>query len=970
MPFTLSEIEKVIDAANLKQSSNYPVITDYLTGKTQSLHGLAYDNVIYKWDPLLDLLNNLEKPSTNDQLILDIVFDPNMMPYLQYHFVGRLLTYALEHSTDNAFFAVLRHFRKLNFTDEQVFEYLLPLMDNANEGEGISIDEHKPLKKFFVDQVKHSRQLLRASAGYGTSWNFIYFNLLEEVRPEWTNQYAVYGALTYNPYPLYKLTGYKNGIYIPAIITTLQNDQNTTLHTAQGKLYAALTLYNIDPDIYKDFATEISHQYLEFYRLRGNESIRWESGYNLKDFEGHALSYMGYTSCAFHLLLKYERQQALQTLEALLDKKSFIPYQTLALLHYHLGKDAIPYLIRVLGSGDFTGGVDYYKSLFSLLQEHFETQSYLPALWGMTNTKSKPLKELLASALSKLDPEAETKAIALLENKNAEARQTAALTLSQFSTATAREAITKVLDKESNDNARDILLQTVADTLPQQASREFVDSMISAAKQRGKLNKPIESWLDERELPPLYYTDGTQVSTDAVRFLLYRMSRVKGMRSDAEAKLLIQHIDKKRSAPFALFLMKLYLDKQAKPEHKYLMAVAALLGDDSVVDKIRTTINNWIEKNRGKMAEHGVGALALQGSDKALRWVEWYSRKYKNKKSNVGQAATQALEDAAEELKITTHELGDRIVPDFGFDGLFRHFTIDNDEYRAFIDSNFKLAFFNEDNKKLKSLPAAASAELKDEFKSLAKEVRDVVRSQSSRLEHYLVVQRRWTAAQWQQFFLNNPIMFIYATKLLWGIYENGNLTQCFLCQEDTTLTDRDDNELSLPEDAMIGIVHPMQLSAEELQVWRRKFFDLSIDPIFPQLERPYSIVNDDEKNITIVRKFDGLKTEPSAIRSTLEKYGWSKATGDGGHIDFFLYHDHALQIRALLEVEGVFVYFTADNEPKLGRLFFIDSAKDKNRWFSMPRDEKDERLIPLGALPPVFYSEVMASIGAIKLKQ
>ena len=106
-----------------------------------------------------------------------------------------------------------------------------------------------------------------------------------------------------------------------------------------------------------------------------------------------------------------------------------------------------------------------------------------------------------------------------------------------------------------------------------------------------------------------------------------------------------------------------------------------------------------------------------------------------------------------------------------------------------------------------------------------------MVKSQSSRLEHYLVVQRRWTAAQWQQFFLNNPVMFIYATKLLWGMYENGQLKECFLCHEDTTLINADDEEISLPDDSMIGIVHPMQLSTEQLQTWRRKFFDQSIDP-------------------------------------------------------------------------------------------------------------------------------------------
>ena len=51
------------------------------------------------------------------------------------------------------------------------------------------------------------------------------------------------------------------------------------------------------------------------------------------------------------------------------------------------------------------------------------------------------------------------------------------------------------------------------------------------------------------------------------------MSRIKEMRSDIEAKYILQFLDKERSSDFALGIMKLYMDKDAKPEHKYLMAL-------------------------------------------------------------------------------------------------------------------------------------------------------------------------------------------------------------------------------------------------------------------------------------------------------------------------------------------------------------------------------------------------------------
>ena len=188
----------------------------------------------------------------------------------------------------------------------------------------------------------------------------------------------------------------------------------------------------------------------------------------------------------------------------------------------------------------------------------------------------------------------------------------------------------------------------------------------------------------------------------------------------------------------------------------------------------------------------------------------------------------------AEELGITIHELGDCVVPDFGFNGLFKHFIVDSDEYRAFIDSKFKIAFFNEDNKKLKAIPAAADVAIKEEFKSISKEVRDIVKSQSSRLEYYLIIQRKWNKEQWEKFFLQNPVMFIYATKLLWGVYDNeGILQQTFMCSDDTSLLDIANDEITIDENSYIGIVHPSQLNEYLLQQWKQVFFDASVDANF-----------------------------------------------------------------------------------------------------------------------------------------
>ena len=977
MAFKLEQIEKALvtqnellnfhfDTSKIKQNPNYSAIIDYLTGKTNILTGIQQDYSAFFWAPLINLLNDLEKPSANDHLILNVIRHPDIFPHLEYNFHYWLIQYARTHNSKGVMQAVINQFKASGMNDNDIFGFFILQFGFGHSNFSI---ERTALKEYFIDFIRRSKQLVYPRAGHlqwNDEWSMLYFELLEEAKPEFAVEYALYGIYSERNNPVLFLYDHRKGYYMPSLLSFIQDKQNVNLKMIQSKFRTAIELYNAFPGKYNDLAVELAFQYSEY--VKANQlSDRWEGGVHVSELENTEYSYLPFTSCTIHILLHNDRSRGLTLLQDFFSNKKFIQYHAFQVISHHLGKDAFQYFQMALESGH--SNIDHYRALIGLMQEKFDPAQYLSSVWKLVGNKSKPLKELVAKVVGEKDPEAERRAIELLSNKSADVRQTAALILTQFSSPAANEAITSALNKETSDNARDILLQAVAHMLPAKADESFINEMIDAAKQRGKLAKPVEVWLDETSLPSLCDHSGKQLSNDQVRFLLYRMSRVKEMRSDIEAKYIIQTIDKEKAGDFGLELIKLYMDKNAKPEFRWLMALAALLGNDAAVDKIRTTINKWMEENRYKMAEHGVGALALQGSDKALRWVEWYSRKYKSKKANVGAAAFAALETAAEELGITIHELGDKVVPDFGFDGLFKHFTVDGDEYRAFIDSNFKIAFFNENNKKLKSIPAAASTEFKDEFKAIAKEVRDIVRSQSSRLEYYLIVQRRWSYEQWQKFFLQNPVMFIYATKLLWGVYDSpGKLLQTFLCNEDTSLIDVNGDEINVDPGSLVGIVHPSQLDGALLQQWKKQFFDLSIESIFPQLERKMADLKDIDLAQPIVTKYSGKHMMTGSIRNTLERYGWHKGpAGDGGMLESFnlLYGDGTME--AILEVEGVGAGYGWGGDEKLERLYVIDKTKIKQRWFSRPQNDNDDRLIKLKDISPIFLSEMLAAIESIK---
>lgn len=954
------------DLPRLQQSHNYPIIMDFLTGKSNSLQGIVPDEFDGHWRALMPFLENATTLGPREKLLLELAADPVLNLYLDYHINTWLISYVFNNTTDKAFKEALQIFRKTGKSDDEIFMVLTQYLNDepADDFEIPSI----PFYEFLKDQVKKHRVLMIPGQGkfYSSQyWKPIYFMLLDQARPEFATEYALGAVKADYENIIPGLGKYKQGKYLPAIEQFISSECATLEETLQ-RFHAAIQLYQLNARKYKQLLV-LAHKALELFNAAPADD-RYAHGYRIEELETDFAMYLAPGAVAFHFILKLDNENALPFIGSWMEQKKYVPFHTLYVLHHHLGDNAWPYIEKFFENDEGKTGIDHYRVIFDFIQKSFAPSLYVPMVWKMVSSKSKPMRHQVAKIIAAADADAEKKAIELLNDKNAESRITAALILGYSASTAAKEAVLNVLNKETNDNARDLLLQIAVDSLPREADMNFVNAMVDAAQKRGKLNKPVHTWLNESDLPPLYFSNGEQVPLPFTRFLLYRMSRTKEMRSDPEARYLIQHLDKERSAPFAFELISIFKNKDAKPEFKYLMLTAALLGSDSVVDKIRLTINKWIEDNRTKMAEHGIGALSLQGSDKALRWVEWYSRKYKSNKAKIGAAALEALENAAEELGISTHDLGDRIVPNFDFDGLFKHFTVNGDEYRAFIDSNFKIAFFNEDNKKIKSIPPAADAGLKDEFKAIAKEVRDIVKSQSPRLEYYLIIQRRWTFEKWQQFFLQNPIMFIYATKLLWGVYDSdGKIAQTFMCNDDTTLVDVNQDEISLQEAKAIGIVHPSQLSAELLQQWKQVFFDSNVESIFPQLDRAMPDMTNIDLSKKIITKFVGKKMKEGSTRSTLERFGWFRGpVGDGGMLESINLKYPEKKLEAVLEVEGIGVGYGWGGDDTLGRFYILDTSTNVKQQFTSFQDD-DERLATLASVPGIFLREALAAIEAIK---
>ena len=540
-------------------------------------------------------------------------------------------------------------------------------------------------------------------------------------------------------------------------------------------------------------------------------------------------------------------------------------------------------------------------------------------------------------------------------------------------------------------------------------SIETIIAAVAEAQKKGKLAKPVLPWLIN--YPTLTYKNRTNtLDSETIAFLFYRMSQTKDIGTDAEVRPLIALIDRQTSAPFAKWLLDTYFQNGADAKNKWCLTLGAVLGGDNEIAFLQRNLVSFADNSRGKMAESVVKALALQGSQRALRAVEFFSRKYKSKNKNIGAAALEAFDIAAEELGVTPYELADSVIPDFGFNGLFKEFTVNTEGssrvskatqnakldpqnaantegYRAFIGNDFKLAFLDEDNRQLKALPKGTSAALKEEFKEIGKEIRDIVKSQSSRLEQYLVIQRRWTADKWQGFFLTNPVMFVYAIRLIWGIFdEKGALMTVFRCQEDQTLTDANGDEIDfnftpprVPSTlggvgvGVIGMVHPISLRPEDIDFWKNELLDNDIEPIFPQLNRPVVLLQNRDKNLKMSDEFAGIQFGGYGFLSRMDKTGWTRGSVvDGGGIASYYKEFTEVGLVAIVMQTGYLSVGYYDVNAEIGSLMFVKKSGVRfgSYMYDEPSRESDPRLVSFGDVPPIVYSEVMADMLFFKENQ
>lgn len=631
----------------------------------------------------------------------------------------------------------------------------------------------------------------------------------------------------------------------------------------------------------------------------------------------------------------------------------------------------------------------------ALIQQHLEAGlsaedgprvlSYLPLagqwyvsrveerIWMLLEHKSKPVRMMAARTLARLGEGAVPRAAQLLGHKKADVRLAAAMVLTLVGTGLAVELLEARVEAESNDDVRDQILQGLEQTWESQGrkvTRQDVAGRVARAA--GKLGEAVAPWLAEDRLPPLRWTGGSALTVQEVRYLLYRQSRAKAMVADTEARSVYRLIDRSTSGDFAFAVLAAFLASGADAKDRWAMTVAGLLGDDRLVPVLVNRIRDWVDANRGKLAEYAVESLALLATDAALMAVDAMAMRYRNKMKNVGRAASEAFRSAAEGLGITVDELGDRVVPWLGFEpGQPRMIEAGDRHIRVTIGPDFKLSYLDVDrNKPVKTLPKSVSEELQKELKAQSILLREVAKAQAGRLENLMVRQHRWTADRWRQLFLEHPVLRPFGVRLIWAAYAAaGKPDFAFRALEDGTLTGAGDEGVELPPSAMIGMVHPLELDETARTSWSSHLADYEVTPPFPQLERPVIIVSQEETERRTCTTVDGKSLNAMTFKGRAERLGWTRGSVvDAGGVMSYGKSFPEAGADFMLFLDGMFVGIDMYSDVTLRHGYFVKSGSVQtgSYVYDEPSDENDSRVISFGQVPPIVFSEVMGDLRRI----
>ncbi|SUW08371.1 lipoprotein [Brachyspira pilosicoli] len=216
------------------------------------------------------------------------------------------------------------------------------------------------------------------------------------------------------------------------------------------------------------------------------------------------------------------------------------------------------------------------------------------------------------------------------------------------------------------------------------------------------------------------------------------------------------------------------------------------------------------------------------------------------KKSEVRYEADKLIDEVMEKMDIDYDEFQLRYSSDLGFNA--KGEKVLNKNYKLVLNSDYSLSLFDiKNNKELKKIPQNFDENLKEEIKSLRKEVADFIKNTSHILSVLLIEGKTYSYDFYKDVFVDNTMMNKFASTLIWNLYDKDyKFLTTFRYSGDGSYSNCDDEEIKIDDNSFVGLASPVEMDDETISKWRKQLEDYELSQPLEQL----SLIKLDKDNL------------------------------------------------------------------------------------------------------------------------
>lgn len=406
-------------------------------------------------------------------------------------------------------------------------------------------------------------------------------------------------------------------------------------------------------------------------------------------------------------------------------------------------------------------------------------------------------------------------------------------------------------------------------------------------------------------------------------------------------------------AAFVWDLFSAWQTAGAPAKENWAFQALGIFGDEATVRDLTQLILAWPQEGKSARAASGLHLLTRIGSDMALLQLHHIAQRAKSRP--LRESAGQSLKEVAEARDLSEEQLQDRLTPTLGLDDpQTLAFDFGCRGFYVRFDENLLPVIYDQQGARQKSLPRlraeddqVKAAEALARLKGLKKDAAQVAKRLLPHLENALRLARRWTRTEFQSLFVDHPLTNNLTRRLVWGIYaasEPRRLLNAFRVAAEGEFCDGQDDPIALPEEALFGLAHPLEMDDATQAAFSQIFADYQLLPPFRQLTRQTVQLLAEETARNELTRWQGKSTTCGQLLGIRSRGWWQGAENR------FCYD--VGRHRLILEVTPGFVHYNMD-------------AKAPQR-FAAIRLYDGERPAAFSQLDPQDLSEALSTIEII----